>query len=146
MPPDEMPLDPRSPDELRAVLAEVRRIAIVGVSADPSRASHGVARWLIDHSDLDVALVNPNLDELFDRPVHDTLAELPDPVDLVDVFRRSEHLAGVIDESVAIDARVVWAQLGVRDEVAAARARAGGVAVVQDRCLKVDWAQLRPHG
>lgn len=123
----------------RDLLLATRRIALVGASAKPDRPSFGVMRFLLDRG-YDVTPVNPGLagQEIHGRRVVATLAEAG-PLDMVDVFRRSEEAGAVMDEAVALGARSVWLQLGVVDEAAAARARAKGAAVVMDRCPAIEW-------
>lgn len=101
-----------------------------------------MSRYLIDHTDWTLWFVNPMVSELFGRPAYPSLAALPEVPDMVDVFRRTEHLAGVVDESVAVGAASVWFQLGLVDDVAADRAVSAGLDVVQDRCLQIEYARL----
>lgn len=129
-------------DDLRTLLRRTRSAAVVGVSDNPHRPSHTVTRYLIDHTDWTLWFVNPTIDELFGRPVYPSLADLPEVPDLVDVFRRTEHLGGVVDESIEIGASTVFFQLGLVDDVAADRAVAAGLDVVQDRCLQIEHARL----
>ena len=131
------------PSEVVALLQSVRTIAIVGVSANPQRASYEVADYLVTESDYEVHLVNPTLDSLFGRPVHASLAEVPIVPDLVDVFRRQPEVLGVADEAIAVGARCLWLQLGLYDEIAAARSSSAGMTVVMDRCLKTEHARFR---
>jgi uncharacterized protein len=130
-------------ERLAAILRDTRSVAVVGVSPDPTRPSHGVARYLLTATDYEVYLVNPHVDEVLGRPVHPSLAALPVRPDLVDVFRRPAELPGVAEEAVAAGARTLWLQLGLHDEAVAARAGAAGLTVVMDRCLKVEHARLR---
>ena len=129
-------------DDIPALLLRTRRIALVGASAKPDRPSFGVMRFLLDRG-YEVTPVNPGLagQEIHGRRVVATLAEAA-PLDLVDVFRRSEEAGAVMDEAVALGARAIWLQLGVVDEAAAARARAAGLEVVQDRCPAIEWPRL----
>ena len=130
-------------DELiRTVLTTTRRIAVVGVSANPARDSNHVMEFLIGRG-FEVTGVNPGLagQELHGRPVVASLAEAG-PLDMVDVFRASEHAGGVLDEAVRLGARTVWMQLGVIDEAAAERGRAAGLRVVMDRCPAIEWPRL----
>jgi predicted CoA-binding protein len=129
-------------DSLVEVLRPTRSVAVVGVSPDPNRPSHGVAGYLLTNTGWDVYLVNPNIEVLFGREVYASLADLPVTPDLVDVFRRTEFLRGVTDEAIAVGAATLWFQLGLRDDVAAARAVGAGLTVIQDRCLKVEHARL----
>ena len=126
-----------------ALLGRTRRIAVVGASNKPERASFGVMRFLLDRG-YEVVPVNPGLagGTIHGIPVVATLAEAA-PLDMVDVFRRSAEAGAVSDEAVRLGAKSVWMQLGVRDDAAAARAEAAGVAVVMDACPVIEW---RRHG
>lgn len=121
-----------------ALLERTRTIAVIGVSSDPTRASNDVSAYLLDHSDYDLYFVNPHETEVLGKPAFDSLADLPIVPDMVDVFRRSELLPGVVDEAIAVGAKSVWFQLGLRHDAAAAAAVEAGLDVVQDRCLKID--------
>ncbi|OYW10086.1 MAG: CoA-binding protein [Rhodospirillales bacterium 12-71-4] len=127
---------------IRDLLLGTRRIAVVGASDRPDRASHGVLGFLLARG-YDAVPVNPLLAgrEIHGRAVRAGLAEAG-PLDMVDVFRRSAEAGAVMDEAVRRGARSVWLQLGVVDEAAAARARAAGVAVVMDRCPAIEWRRL----
>lgn len=129
-------------EERTKILQATRTVAVVGVSDNPMRPSHGVASYLIDHTDYEVWLVNPNLTTLFDRPVYASLADLPAAPDMVDVFRRHTELARVTDEAIAARATTLWFQLGLYDEKAATTATSAGLTVVMDRCLKVEHSAL----
>ena len=118
------------------VLATTRRIAIVGLSADPSRASHEVASVLRERG-FEIVPVNPTLDDWEGIPAVASLADIAGTVDLVDVFRRPEHLAGVAREAADIGAPALWNQLGLRSRDAAQIAAVAGMAYVEDACLKV---------
>lgn len=109
-------------------------IAVVGISDNPARPSNEVASYLIAQG-FKVSLVNPNLQNVFSLPCWPDLRSVPDGVDIVDVFRRSEAAGVVVDEAITVGARAVWLQEGVIDEAAAARARAAGLAIVMDRCI-----------
>ncbi len=130
-----MSLDPR------VLLASVRTIAIVGLSADPHRPSHDVATFLMRRG-YDCIGVNPGLAgrRVAGIAVVARLSDLPHAVDMVDLFRASAHVGGIVDEALALPVppRVVWMQLGVIDEAAKARAEAVGLAVVMDRCPKIE--------
>jgi len=128
---------------IRRVLSNARSIALVGASERPERDSHRVMRFLQQRG-YRVIPVNPACtgQEILGEAVRASLRELDAPVDLVDVFRRSEAAGEVVDEAIAIGARAVWLQLGVIDEAAAARARAAGLDVVMDRCPAIEIPRL----
>ncbi|MCQ4161858.1 CoA-binding protein [Roseomonas sp. GC11] len=137
-----MSSDGLSDEQVRQVLLGTRRIAVVGASANPARASHGVTAFLLGRG-FDVVPVNPGLagQKLQGVPVAASL-EAAGPLDMVDIFRRSEEAGSVVDEAIRLGARTVWMQLGVIDEAAAARARAAGLTAVMDRCPIIEWARL----
>ncbi|MGE5514584.1 MAG: CoA-binding protein [Bacteroidota bacterium] len=132
-----------SDDFLRDILRSVRTIAVVGISANADRPSHYVAKFL-QTKGYRVIPVNPGLEgqELLGERVYKDLADIPTPVDMVDIFRNSEAAGAVADQAVAIGAKVVWMQLDVINEAAAARAEAAGVKVVMDRCPKIEIPRL----
>ncbi len=127
-------IDGLSDEAVTGLLRTTRRIALVGASTDSGRASHGVMRFLLERG-YDVTPVNPDHlgEPIHGRAVVATLDEAA-PLDMVDVFRRSEFVAPVVDAAIRLGAKSVWMQLRVVDEAAAARARAAGIAVVMDRC------------
>jgi uncharacterized protein len=131
------------PDEqIRELLAKARTIAVVGLSANPARPSHGVASFLQRHG-YRVVPVNPNLGApvLGEEP-YASLRDVPFRVDIVDIFRRSEFVAAIVDDAIAVGAGAVWMQLDVIDHAAAARAAASGLGVVMDRCIAVEHGRL----
>lgn len=135
-----MPLEADA--DIRSLLEQTRSIALVGASANPERPSHRVMGKLIAHG-YRVIPVNPGLagQELMGQRVVASLAEAG-PVDLVDIFRRSEDAGRVVDEAIAAGARAVWMQLGVINPEAAARAEAAGIPVVMDRCPAIEIPRL----
>lgn len=135
-----------SDDEIRRLLADTRSIAVVGVSANPARPSHEVAAMLAATGAYELMFVNPTETEILGRPVYASLADLPHPPDMVDVFRRPEHLPAVAREAVRAGAKSLWMQLGLRSAEAAGIAVEAGMQVVQDRCIKIEYQRLRPHG
>jgi predicted CoA-binding protein len=120
----------------RDLLQRYTRVAMVGLSPDPSRPSYRVAVHLLAYG-YDVTPVNPTVDEVLGIPAVPSLAEAG-PLEIVDVFRRPEHVPAVVDEAIALGAKAVWLQLGLRDAAAAERARAAGLVFVQDRCIKME--------
>ncbi|MBK7540621.1 MAG: CoA-binding protein [Candidatus Competibacteraceae bacterium] len=130
-----------SQDEIRALLKRIKTIAVVGLSASPGRASHGVARALQGFG-YRIIPVNPTLAEVLGEKAYPNLRELPEPVDLVDVFRESSHVAGIVEECIALKLPALWLQDGVVDEAAARRARDAGLTVIMDRCIYRDYARL----
>lgn len=123
-------------DPIQTVVT-ARTIAVVGASSNPRRASNDVAKYLID-AGYTVYLVNPTETEILGRPVYATVCDLPETVDIVDIFRRSEDVPPVVEDAIASGARCVWMQLDIVNEGAAARAAEAGLAVVMDRCTKIE--------
>lgn len=132
-----------TPDALRTLLREARTIAVVGLSPDPARPSHSVARYL-QGAGFRIVPVNPHHESLLGVRCYPSLtaAARDHTIDVVDVFRRSEFAGAVVDEALALRPRLVWLQQGVVDTAAAARAHAAGVPFVMDRCLAVDHQLL----
>jgi uncharacterized protein len=136
--------DPRTPDEagaITALLSSARTIAVVGLSSKAHRPSYGVARYL-QSSGYRVIPVNPNESEVLGEKCYARLEDIPEKVDIVDIFRRSELVPEAVESAIQIGARAVWMQEGVVNETAAERARAAGLVVVMDRCIAVEL-QLR---
>lgn len=134
---------PSAQERLR-ILRSTTSVAIVGASANPARASHFVATYLLSSSPYDVYFVNPRTTEILGHPVYPSLADLPVVPDMVDVFRRHDDLPSVLDDTLAVGARTLWLQLGSWHEDVARRAEAAGLNVVMDRCLKIEHARF--HG
>ena len=131
-----------SDDAIRELLTQTRTIAVVGASSSADRSSNGVMAKLL-RVGYRVIPVNPNEREVLGQPAVARLADIAEPVDLVDVFRRPEHTPAIAREAVAIGARALWLQQGVINEEAATIARTGGLVVVQDACIAVLHAVLR---
>ena len=129
-----------NPQQARELAGTVRTIALAGASDKPDRAAHSVMGFLQSRG-YRVIPVNPRLagKTLLGETVHASLSDIPEPVDMVDIFRNSEDAAESSDEAIAIGAKVVWMQLGVINEPAAQRARDAGLVVVMDRCPAIDW-------
>jgi uncharacterized protein len=129
--------------DIARLLGETRTIALVGASDRPDRAAHEVMGVLLANG-YHVIPVNPQLagQSIHGQTVVATLADIAEPIDMVDVFRRSEFVAQVVEDTIAVGAKSVWTQLGVIDETAATRAEAAGLAVVMDRCPKIELRRL----
>lgn len=132
-------------DEIRAILGGVKTVAMVGASANPARPSFLVLRYLLQH-DYRVFPVNPGLagQSVLGVAVFASLADVPEPIDMIDIFRNSEAAALVVDEALALSPKpkVIWMQLTVRNDAAAARAEAAGLKVVMNRCPKIEFGRL----
>jgi len=130
---------------LKSVLTRTKRVAVVGVSMNPVRPSYYVARYL-SLKGFDVVPVNPRHagESLFKRAVVGSLSDIEGPVDMVDIFRRSEAVPPIVDEALEIfpDLQTIWMQIGVTHAQAAAKAEARGVTVIQDRCPKIEYQRL----
>ncbi len=128
---------------LRAILREVKTIAMVGASANWNRPSYFAMKYLQEKG-YRVIPVNPVAagQEILGETVHATLDEVPEKIDMVDIFRNAEAAGAITDDAIRLGARVVWMQLGVRNEAAAGRAEAAGLRVVMDRCPKIEHARL----
>jgi len=127
------------------ILARTKTIALVGASANPARPSYGVMQFLIGKG-YELYPVNPGHagGQILGRPVYARLADVPVAIDMVDVFRASDAVAGLVGEALALDPLpgAIWTQLGVRDDAAAARAEAAGIEVVMNRCPKIEFFRL----
>jgi len=116
------------------ILNEYRTVAIVGLSPDPSRPSHKVASYLLRHGYV-VIPVNPETQEIFGKTSYPDLNSVPEPIEIVDIFRRSEEVIPIVDEAIKIGVKVVWMQEGVINEEAASKARDAGLLVVMNKCM-----------
>lgn len=128
-------------ETLRRILAESRTIAVVGLSADWYRPSYFAAKYMQEHG-YRIIPVNPRHAEILGERSYPALADIPEPVDMVDVFRRAEDVEPIAREAIAIGARCLWQQLGVRNAQADAMARAAGLDSVMDRCVKIEHGRL----
>lgn len=132
-------------DEARQILATSKTIAVVGLSNNPERPSHEVASYLKDEG-YRIIPVNPRISETLGLKAYPSLRDVPEPVDVVQIFRRPEHVPPIVDDAIAIGAKVVWMQLGIVHEEAAARARAAGLRVVMNTCMATMHDALRARG
>jgi hypothetical protein len=131
--------------EMRDVLGRARTIAVVGLSDKPDRDSHQVAQYLQQHG-YRIVPVNPTLTEVLGEKAYPSVSAIPAdvPIDIVDVFRRSDQVAPIVDEAIARGVKVVWMQLGVENAEAARKAREAGMTVVENLCIMVQHRRLRP--
>ena len=128
-------------EDVRALLTQTRTWAVVGCSPDPARDSHRIAA-LLQRRGYRVIPVNPTATEILGQRCYPSLRSVPEPVEVVDIFRRASAAGAHVDEAIEIGARAVWMQLGVIDEAAAARGRAAGLRVVMDRCPAIELPRL----
>ncbi|MEW5771292.1 MAG: CoA-binding protein [Pseudomonadota bacterium] len=129
------------PEEIKTLLQRVKTIAVVGLSPKPDRPSFGVSRAMQGFG-YRIVPVRPAVSEVLGEPAYARLADIPFPVDLVNVFRESAAIPGVVEECLAIGAPALWVQEGIRHDEAAARARAAGMTVVMDRCIWKEYVRL----
>lgn len=137
--------DTYSDDYIRDILKSAKTIAVVGASANETRPSYSVFKFLPARGHRMIA-VNPGLagKDLLGAPCYASLKDIPDPIDMIDIFRNSADAGAVVDEALLLDPlpKVIWMQLGVRNDEAAARAEAKGIKVVMNRCPKIEYARL----
>lgn len=127
--------------ELREIL-DAETVAVVGCSATPGKAAHGVPKYLQEHG-YRIVPINPTADEVLGERAYDSLSEVAEDIDIVDVFRPSAEVSGIVDEVLARDdVATVWLQLNIRDDEAGARVEESGRAFVQDKCIKVEHGRL----
>jgi uncharacterized protein len=128
-------------EDLKGILTSAKTIAVVGLSANPSKDSHGVAAYL-QKNGYRIIPVNPSADEILGEKSFPDLLSISEPVDVVDVFRRPEFLPEIADQAIKIKAEVLWMQLGVSNEEAANKARQAGITVVQGHCMMAEHSRL----
>lgn len=134
-----MPL--RRKEEIRDVL-EMKKVAVVGCSRTPGKDAREIPKYLVEHG-YEVIPVNPFADEIFGRKAYDSLSEVEEEIDIVNVFRPSDEVAGIVDQALERgDVKVIWTQLGIKDREATDRAEERGIKVVEDRCIKVEHQKL----
>jgi predicted CoA-binding protein len=130
----------QDPDVVRAIVSMMKTIAVVGLSHDPRKPSHGVARYLMDRG-YRIIPVTPRTGPVMGLTPYPDLKSVPEVVDVVNVFRPSSEVAALAESAAAIGAKALWTQYGIIDAAAGARARAAGLAVVMDACLKIEHAR-----
>ena len=126
---------------LRRILLRSRTLAIVGLSAQWHRPSHFAAKYMRDHG-YRIFPVNPRYDEVLGQRCYPDLRSVPEPIDIVDCFRKAEEIPAIADAAIAIGAKVLWMQLGIVNHEAAQRASAAGLDVVMNRCVKIEHARI----
>jgi len=126
---------------LRRILRDSRVLAVVGLSADWYRPSYFAAKYMQEHG-YRVIPVNPKYESILGEKCYKSLRDIPEKVDLVDIFRKTQDVMPIAEDAIAIGARVLWQQLGVKNDPAAAKARAAGLEAVMDRCVKIEHARL----
>ena len=136
-----MILSAKELEKIRRILQNSKTVAVVGLSPKPDRPSHQVAAYLMD-AGYTIIPVNPGQDIILGLTCYPNLRAVPVPVDMVDIFRRSDAVAPVVEEAIAIDAKYIWMQEGVINEEAATKAEAAGLEVIMDRCTKIDHMNL----
>ncbi len=128
-------------DEIREILTTYRTVAVVGCSTNPSKEAHTVPKFLQDHG-YRMIPVNPFSEEILGEKAYDNVKDIPFSIDIVDVFRPSDQVGPVVDDALETDAKVIWMQLGISNEEAAQKARAAGLKVIQDRCIRKELQRL----
>ena len=132
-------------DAITAILSRYKTIAVVGLSSNPMRPSHEVSEYM-QRAGYRIIPVNPNETEVLGEKSYARLEDVPETVDVVNVFRRAEEVPPVVDSAIRVGARVVWMQLGIKNEEAAEKARAAGLAVVEDACILVEHRRRLMRG
>jgi predicted CoA-binding protein len=127
---------------IQQILSQYKKIAVIGLSDDPSRPSYGVTQYMMSKG-YEVCGVRPHTKEILGRPCFSSLAECPKPIEIVNVFRKSEAVAEIVTESIAVGAKVLWLQEGVSDPVSEDRAKKAGLLVVSDKCLLKEHKRIR---
>ena len=126
---------------IRRILKDSKTIAVVGLSPKPHRPSHQVARYLME-AGYTIIPVNPGQDTVLGLPCYPNLKVIPGPVDMVDIFRRSEFVLPIVEDAISIGVKFIWMQEGIINEVAAKKAEEAGLSVIMDRCTKIDHMNL----
>lgn len=128
--------------DIKALLEKSKNVAIVGISNKEDRASYQVAKWLQENSHFKLFFVNPVIDEVLGQKTFASLVDIPEKIDIVDVFRKAEDCPPVLEKAIAAGAGAIWLQLGIANMDVAERGTTAGLEVVMDRCIKIDYANL----
>ena len=131
-----------SADPIFEILTKYKRIAVVGLSSDPTRPSYGVTEYM-QSAGYQIVPVNPNETDVLGEPSYARLEDVPQKIEIVDIFRRAEEVPPVVDAAIRVGATVVWMQLGIANEAAAEKARSAGIVVVMDACLLIEHKKRR---
>jgi predicted CoA-binding protein len=131
-----------APGDIPELLRAAKTVAIVGVSDKADRASHAVAKYLLENSDYELFFVNPLLESVLGQKVYKSLSEIETHIDIVDVFRKPADCLAVLNECIEIGADAIWLQLGISVPEVATQGSEAGLSVVMDRCIKIDYAAL----
>jgi predicted CoA-binding protein len=131
-----------APGDIPELLRAAKTVAIVGVSDKADRASHAVAKYLLENSDYELFFVNPLLESVLGQKVYKSLTEIETHIDIVDVFRKPADCLAVLKESIEVGADAIWLQLGISVPEVATQGSEAGLSVVMDRCIKIDYAAL----
>jgi len=131
----------QSTDTIKRILTEYKTIAVVGLSGNWNRPSHFAAKYMKAHG-YKIIPVNPSYDEILGEKCYKSLLEIPEPVDIVDIFRRPQDVPPIVDDAIEIGAKVVWMQLTVEHEEAAQKAREAGLEVIMNRCVKIEHGRF----
>lgn len=137
---------PKTPDLISDILKHYKTIAVVGLSSNPSRPSFGVTRYM-QSSGYRIIPVNPNETEVLGEKCYKRLEDIPkpEPIEIVDIFRRSSDIPPVVDSAISVGAKVIWMQQGIENRTAAAKARAAGLIVIEDACILIEHRLRFPH-
>ena len=133
---------PPSADPIFDILTKYKTIAVVGLSSNPARPSHGVSEYM-QSSGYQIIPVNPNEMDVLGEPSYARLEDAPQKIEIVDIFRRPEEVPPVVDAAIRVGAKVLWMQLGIVNEAAAEKARAAGITVIMDACMLVEHKKRR---
>jgi len=140
----EVPIVNADDEEIERLLKEAKVVAVVGVSRDPTKDSHIVARYLSQH--YRTYFINPHADEIAGQKAYASLKELPEVPDIVDIFRAPSKVPPIVDEAIEVGAKAIWMQVGIVNNEAAQKAKEAGLIVVQNRCMMVEHKRLKTAG
>ena len=130
-------------EEVKAILKDNQTIAVVGLSTDPDKDSHRVAKYLLERG-YGIVPVKPKCDQILGQKCYASLRDIPFPVDIVDIFRKIDAIPAIVDEAIAIGAKVVWMQLGLAENTSARKAQEAGLQVVMNKCIKIEHSRYFP--